>query len=1064
MKKLLPFLFLWFFSILPTQAQIPLLHNYTSDNAPEFEVCFHIFQDNRGLMYFGVRDGLYTFDGTTWKENKSVNSMARAITQDEHGTIFIGTHKGIGYLERLPTGEERFISLADQLTEEEKKLPTIWHMVNVKEGGILARAQRFTFHFKKVGNQYKKIKSYPAFGDAILSFQVHGKFYATEGEEESEKVKLFIYENGEKKELLENAILQDVHAILPWKNNQLLFVGRSSGFWVFDKTTRKITNWQTHPQDKKLRDAAVYEYSPLRNGGFALATNVSGILVFSKEAELLYQIDEANGLQGFNVHTLYEDRQGNLWAGVGKGISKIMLSLPFELYNKYQGIKDNVYDVLLHENTLYLATNSGVLYWENGKFNLIEGTLSQCWNLFPYDKGIMVGGGNRGAFYIENKKLVHYLTATNSVMRLVPSKRDNTIFYATTYGGLRIFKFTNRQFTDLGLIKATETDCRSAVELPDGRVWVGTTSKGVFLVSFPEGFSSPEAVGKAVVKNYTKGLKEVERNRVFENTTGVFFTSPKGLYQFNEKTETFELYQGFPIDYTLPAYQTPFFRQDSDGNTWLLNSRVILRKKEGGMLIDSLSLLPVRKGISSFYETTNKLFYLANVEGVFRYDAQRALPTTEIATFIRSVSFSANDSLLNLQGNIIIPYHLNALVFKFACLNFWEEKENQFQYKLDNYDTHWSAWTKLSLKEYTNLREGSYTFRVRGKNIYGHFTKEITYSFTILPPWYRTWWAYLLYILLGSLIVWALVIANTRRLRLQKRRLSLLVKERTAELELRNVELEQQKEEIITIAENLRQANNEITLQHKNITASINYAKRIQKAILPFDERISQSLNEYFVFYQPRDIVSGDFYFFQSWDDSFLLATVDCTGHGVPGAFMSMIGYALLNDIIGKNDITQPNLVLGELHKGIQHSLKQKETQNNDGMDIGILVVHKATQEIHFAGARNNLIYFENNELKQIKGDKLLIGGEQREMERIFSCTVVSYTGKITLYLSSDGFHDQFGGAEGKKYSTPRFKDFLHSLHKYPMSEQKKLVEQEFTNWKGRLAQTDDVMLIGVRV
>jgi serine phosphatase RsbU (regulator of sigma subunit) len=314
--------------------------------------------------------------------------------------------------------------------------------------------------------------------------------------------------------------------------------------------------------------------------------------------------------------------------------------------------------------------------------------------------------------------------------------------------------------------------------------------------------------------------------------------------------------------------------------------------------------------------------------------------------------------------------------------------------------------------------------------------------------------------------VWGVVQFNTKRLQAQKRRLAGLVKERTQELELRNVELEQQKEEIMTIAENLRQAHDEISLQHKNTKASINYAKRIQTAILPFAERMSETFPHHFIYYAPRDVVSGDFYFFEDKGDKVLLAVVDCTGHGVPGAFMSMIGYVLLNDIINKENILEPDLVLNELHKGIRHSLRQKQTQNNDGMDIGVLVWDKSAHSFSFAGARNNLIYFRNQELHQIKGDKLLIGGEQREIERIFSrqTVVLEPNEEVTFYLYSDGFHDQFGGEIPKKYSTPRLKEFLTRLQRHDMKTQKELAKEEFLSWKGNQSQTDDVMLIGIKI
>jgi len=1061
LKRTLYHVFFWLLACSFGYAQMPFIHNYNAENAPDFEVCFEILQAQNGLMYFGARNGLYTYDGYRWEVIQSVKNTARAIAQDKNGTIFIGMQNDFGYLEILPTGVQSFISLSPQFTEEEKKLPTIWD-INIAPEGVWVRAQRFVYYFQKQGNTYKKTASYPAFGDVILSFFIEGKLYTTEGkEEEEENIRLFCYENGQKTLLTTNKHLNFVHAMFALSKDKLLLVSKSDGFLVYNKLTKSIVLLPDSPEQDLLRKANVYEFTSLKNGNFAFATQNEGILIFSPTLQLLHKINESTGLQNNNIHTIQEDAQGNLWAGVGQGISKIALSTPFLLYNKYAGISDKVYDLLEYQNTRYLATNSGVYYWENDKFQFIEGTNSQCWNIFPYKEGLMVGGGNSGAFYIEKKKLINKLAVTNSIMRLVVSKRDSAILYAATYGGVRIFKFQDKQFIDLGLIKATETDCRSVVELSDGRVWIGTTGKGFFLITFPQGYTTPEGVANALTTLHTKGLRETERNRVFENSLGVFFTSKTGLYQFNYTQKEFELYSKFSFDYTLTKYNSPLFREDKAGNMWFLNAKTILKQHTH----DSTSLLPISKNINGFFEipSENKVL-LTTADGVYCYNKNQPLPAYPYPTKLVSISFSSNDSLLPLQGRqgVKISYSQNSLLFKFAGLSFFVEKENEFQYKLENYDTHWSVWTKLPQKEYTNLREGTYTFRVKSRNSYGQYGQQDTYVFTVLPPWYRTIYAYIGYFVASIALIWLVVVANTHRLNNQKRRLENIVKERTAELE-------QQKEEILAIAENLKQANAEITNQNKNTTASINYAKRIQNAILPFDERISQTFKEYFIFYEPRDIVSGDFYFFENNDDNILIASVDCTGHGVPGAFMSMIGTGLLNDIVNKQNIYSPDLILNELHKGIRYALKQKETQNNDGMDIGIVVVDKKFQTLTFAGAKNSLIYFRNNEMAQIKGDKLLIGGEQREIERIFTKQTISIIpdkgdNKLTFYLFSDGIHDQFGGSETKKYSSKKLKNFLSEIYQDNIYTQKELIKNEFLEWKGNNPQTDDVMLIGVRL
>jgi serine phosphatase RsbU (regulator of sigma subunit) len=252
--------------------------------------------------------------------------------------------------------------------------------------------------------------------------------------------------------------------------------------------------------------------------------------------------------------------------------------------------------------------------------------------------------------------------------------------------------------------------------------------------------------------------------------------------------------------------------------------------------------------------------------------------------------------------------------------------------------------------------------------------------------------------------------------------------------------------------------------KNKNITDSINYARNIQQAILPYEERIKNFLPEFFVFYQPKDIVSGDFYWFNEKNGKIFLAVVDCTGHGVPGAFMSMIGSAVLNHLVIEKQITDPDHILNEMHKDVRLALKQSESNNRDGMDLGIVVIDNATRTMQFAGANMPLYLVENNEFKIIKGNKFSVGGLQTETERVFTKHIIDFKNPLKFYLSSDGYQDQFGGEQGKKFKTSRFKELLNTIHSQSIPEQSKNIMQTFHNWKGYLEQVDDVCVIGVNI
>lgn len=330
--------------------------------------------------------------------------------------------------------------------------------------------------------------------------------------------------------------------------------------------------------------------------------------------------------------------------------------------------------------------------------------------------------------------------------------------------------------------------------------------------------------------------------------------------------------------------------------------------------------------------------------------------------------------------------------------------------------------------------------------------------------------AFLVGLLLLSLFTWT-QFSNSR-----------MRKKANNELLLKNEELNQKKEEIMTQAETLQTTNQELTkastalsvafkdIEHKNanIISSINYAKRIQEAILPSPKYMSEIYPESFVLFKPKDIVSGDFYYFAQVKDKVIIAAVDCTGHGVPGAFMSLIGNNLLKEIVEVRRETSPEKILEALSEGVNNTLNQEEHEDNrEGMDIAICVIDKAKRQIHYAGAMNPIYFISEAEanLNEIKADKRSIGGRKRTKDYPFTNHEIRLEAqKTTCYLLSDGFQDQFGGNDDKKYTTKRLKEFLASIHRLPLNAQKKALEQTLSEWQGKGKQIDDILVTGFRV
>lgn len=281
-----------------------------------------------------------------------------------------------------------------------------------------------------------------------------------------------------------------------------------------------------------------------------------------------------------------------------------------------------------------------------------------------------------------------------------------------------------------------------------------------------------------------------------------------------------------------------------------------------------------------------------------------------------------------------------------------------------------------------------------------------------------------------------------------------------------NEELNQLNEELSTNIETISEQKGEIQKQHLDITQSIAYAKQIQEAFMPSLAYIAHTLPHSFVLHRPRNIVSGDFYFIQKHADKIFIAAVDCTGHGIPGAFMSFLGNDLLTEIIINRQTYNPDEVLNKMNKGIRRVLRQAETNNRDGMDMSLVVIDPQAKTLAYAGARNPLIYIQNQQVHTIKADIKSIGGEQREEHKTFTKHTLPIDLPTTFYLFTDGFQDQFGGNTHKKFMIAALRKKLGEIHQKPLLEQREILNQTIEQWmaEGNEHQTDDILIIGVKI
>lgn len=312
----------------------------------------------------------------------------------------------------------------------------------------------------------------------------------------------------------------------------------------------------------------------------------------------------------------------------------------------------------------------------------------------------------------------------------------------------------------------------------------------------------------------------------------------------------------------------------------------------------------------------------------------------------------------------------------------------------------------------------------------------------------------------------------------RQKNLNKLLQEQNRQINLQKKELESQSKILEKATRDLINQKDKILNQNTKITSSIRYASRIQKAMLPGEEIFSKYFSNSFILYKPKETVSGDFYWvseireqkpslFKSdpGDNKIVVAVVDCTGHGVPGAFMSMLGDAYLNQIINIQHIIEPAKILSELHKIIRKTLQQEFSENNDGMDLALCVIDRKEKTLKFSGAKNPLVYIQNGKMNRIQGDLMSIGGLQKETERVFKTHTIDITVKTTIFLYSDGFQDQFGGEFGRKYMAQPFRDLLLNNSTLDYVEQKERLQNELKLWRGKKhQQMDDITIIGFEI
>lgn len=795
-----------------------------------------------------------------------------------------------------------------------------------------------------------------------------------------------------------------------------------------------------------------------------------GFAVLKAKEEIQYASDDVPQQAAFLCNTLLCNSDGDLIVGGAGGLLKKNKELQF--LKEEAGLKTSVPTAVSYDanGNLYVATiRGGIQILKDGlrKTIAMENGLSSNNSPFIFHTSsgkVLVSTSVSGLDILDGDK-VYNLKDLGSLqlsnVNCAIEDKKGRIWIGSNEDGLllwennRIFQFNEKHFLN-------NRSVYSLKELPDGSIAIGTNGDGLLIWN-----------GQKMLR-YAKaqGLKSSVVYPVVEEE-GILLvgTYGAGLYLIHEKEITcLNDSIGFPDNNILSITRIARNQFLIGTGKGLLRMNLfpfqlnVINKKDGLFFDDFQSLAAASfspKGEVSF-GSGDVLTILNNINQRKSIDLKPRLSAIQAGDFMLYSGLNESIQASTMGMKKEIPFRNNRLKFYFGYSGGrMESQDQEIAYRLLGADAHWNYAKNIAHHEYSNLFEGTYRFEYCIRLASGDWSEPLTYSLLIMPPWYRSWWAYGLYVLLfiGSLFGFAQL--RNKQLIEKNLRLEKVVEERTREVVMQKDEIAEGKRLVELQHAVLEEKNHEII-------QSINYAKHLQDAILPSALAIRESLSDYFLLYLPKDIVAGDFYWFERIEKEGLsylyFAVADCTGHGVPGAMVSVVCSNALNRALLEFAITEPGLILEKVRELVIETFKKSESEVKDGMDISLVCYDRANKEIKWAGANNPLwiIKTGSEEVIEIKADKQPVG--LHFDPKPFTTHTISLAAGDCFYLISDGYADQFGGPNGKKFKSAVFKQLLISISALSMSDQEEKVAGAFHQWKDGFEQVDDVSVWGVRV
>lgn len=757
-----------------------------------------------------------------------------------------------------------------------------------------------------------------------------------------------------------------------------------------------------------------------------------------------------NGLAHNFVKKILSDREGNYWfATYGGGLSELVDESMIFYNFATIGFKDRkAYSVYKTEKSFYIGVDDGFIKadpfcYTDFEFYDVEMGIprDEVRGFYQSENGLFwVATGNNGLFYQKpgNLNFKQYNYTNNITEKKIRDIKGykNKIYLATVGGYFEIDTETDKIIHLTTENRLPHNNINFIYRDTNGYIWLGPKNSGICRIE------------NETIEIHKISETPVDVYGIAEDLDGSFWiaTHGKGVLHYTENSlQVITVAEGLAKNFCYEIVR------DESNQLWVLHFPGI----------SCINLNDNKIKTYGFEENFGADFYnafvdkdatiwFASSQGVINYfpkkDNENIVPPKLNFT---KINISGQD--YNFTDLIKLPYPWKKkynVRLDYIGISFKNPKGVTYQYQLEREGDAPNEWTNQPTTwwERDYMPDGNWVLRVRSFNSDGVYNSDpLTIRIQIAaPPWKKSWcWLILISILVY--FIYLIINYRERKLRTQK--------------ELLQKEVDNQ-----TVI--LRQQKAEIERKNRDITDSINYAKRIQTSILPSATVLASRFKESFIFFAPRDIVSGDFYWFHEIKERFLCCCADCTGHGVPGAFMSMIGSTLLNDIVKRPDVTTPADILDRLDFEIKILLQRNiQDASQDGMDISIVEINLLTNKIRIASAKRPIYMFLNDELTIYKGTRRSIADSIPE-EDAPDFVNIEYEGapNDTIYLFSDGYGDQFGGENGKKFMTPSIKNMLEEIYSKPMTEQHNIVKNTFINWKDNYEQVDDVIFIGIKL